>query len=127
MKKEFKYTVERPEEISVKMQELDKEFREEFKAPTFKLNHKTFLAAAKCFENTSTGADKVEECTMKAFEPLGNYERNMQAAWKTELGILRPCLDKCTQANDKACYSACFNTFASSMHAKLAEIHKTIV
>ena len=125
MKKEFNYTIEKSEDISVKLQDLDKQMREEFKVPTFKLNRSTFLNAAKCFENTSVPMESVEECTMKAFEPLGNYEKNMQMVWKNELSSLRMCVEKCGQG-DKTCLSNCFNTFAGKMHSSMSDIHKNI-
>ncbi len=125
MNKEYNYTVNTTEELSAKMAEVDNELREEFKKPTYKLSHKVFSAAAKCYENPKEPAEKAAECAMKAFEPLGNYERDMQTAWKSELSVLRPCLDRCNPTGDKACYSKCFNTFVSNIHTKLYNIHKS--
>jgi len=126
MSKEFNYKLESADDIAPKLKELDKEFREEFKASTFKLSHTTFLSAAKCFENPKQTVDMVEECTMKAFEPLAAYEKRNQSLWQGELGAFRSCLDKCAPT-DKACMSACLNSFAVKMHNGMTDIHRTIV
>ena len=125
MKKEFHYTIDKPEDITPKLADLDKQMREEFKVPAFKLNRTTFMNAAKCFENPSFPMESVEECTMRAFGPLSNYERSVQGAWKGELGTLRACIEKCGPG-DKTCLSTCFNSFASKMHATMDDIHKTL-
>jgi len=126
MKKEFNYVVERSEDVSSKLQEFDAATKEEFKAPVFKLNRGAFLNVAKCFEDPKKPMQGVEECTMKAFEPLANYERELQTIWKTELTSMRGCFEKC-QPTDKTCLSKCFNDFAARTHSKLTDIHNHLV
>ncbi len=120
--KKFNIQASDVDELSLKLQELENTFREDFRATEFKVNHKMFTAAAACYKDPSLPQEATEKCVETAFGISTAYETARKQVVFPLLDGLRLCMQKC-KSDDLACNTVCMNTFANTGYARLLEFN----